>query len=71
MIIEHIQSIRAQAVAMVASCDLLLAASDQKQPEPPGCSHPKDSRIDTSVMGSQPSFLCQECGVTVEQSKEG
>lgn len=63
----QLEAVRANAAAIVANCDLVLASLDTKQVETAlECQHPKDSRVDTSTMGES-SFRCLACGLDVQQ----
>ena len=60
----QIESMRANAAAIVANCDALLEHLGPD--EMPGvCRHPKEARLDTTTMGEPPSYRCTVCGQDV------
>lgn len=70
----QIEAVRANAAAIVANCDVVLAslASIEQVPSPSKtqpCPHPKANRVDTSTMGAA-SYRCLACGTDVEESQE-
>lgn len=72
MIQAQIQALKAQALAMVATCDAILSVPTTIQEPidaPVACEHPSDRRVDVSTMGN-PREMCMQCHSEVPQPVE-
>ena len=68
MMLAHLQAMKAQAQAMIATIDLLMALPEPSFHEVGDpCLHPDDKRMDASTMG-RPREVCMQCHTEVPQS---
>lgn len=63
--IPQIQALKAQAQAMVAMCDAMMAIPEEDA-SIVSCDHPSDRRVDVSTMGGSKE-LCMQCHAEVPQ----
>lgn len=60
------EAVKAQFDSLRAQLDALeimvLSAAPAPEPEPAGCPHPEDKRVDAATMGNARRFLCKACG---------
>jgi hypothetical protein len=70
--------LRAQARALMAMCEALLAELDEPDscPDDPapgmsGCEHPEAFRVSARTYGGPPSFYCRLCEQTIEGVVKG
>lgn len=54
VLLQHLYMVRAQV-------DLAIAAAEADLPQPIGCDHPLEARLDATTGGGPPRFLCRVC----------